>query len=187
MCDAGRIRHHLKHNLWREECTIVFVGFQAAGTLGRSLLDGIAKVKLFGEEIAVKAKIINFKGLSAHADKQGLTKWISSFDPKPSHVFVVHGEKAVSESFAQYLRELSFPAHAPDYGEVYDLLSNSVAVFGTEPVLKKSKPKETGVYAALLSLGEQLMEVIHRNKGGTNRDLKKFADQIRKLIEKWDR
>ena len=89
MCDAGRIRHHLKHNLWRSECAVVFVGYQAEGSLGRMLLDGVKKVKLFGEEIAVKARIVNFKGMSAHADLEGLKGWVSAYNPKPKHVFVV--------------------------------------------------------------------------------------------------
>src|SRR5699024_11437099 len=91
MCDAGRIRHHLKHNLWRPECTVVFVGFQAEGSLGRRLINGVTSVKLFGEEIAVRAKIVNFHGLSSHADRDGLLRWIESYNPKPRQVFVVHG------------------------------------------------------------------------------------------------
>ena len=101
MCDAGRIRHHLKHNLWREECTVVFVGFQGEGTLGRALLDGAKSVKLFGEEIAVRAKIVNFQGLSSHADRDHLLAWISAFtEKKPRHVFVVHGDREVAPYFA---------------------------------------------------------------------------------------
>ena len=88
MCDAGRIRHHLKHNLWREECAIVFVGYQGEGTLGRHLLNGAKQVRLFGEDIAVNATIHNFKGLSSHADRDHLLSWIADFkEPKPQHVF----------------------------------------------------------------------------------------------------
>ena len=90
MCDAGRIRHHLKYNLWRRESTIVFVGFQSPGTLGRTLLDGAKSVKLFGEEVAVLAEIENFKGLSSHADRDHLIQWAQSFE-NPAHFFVVHG------------------------------------------------------------------------------------------------
>lgn len=79
----GRIRHHLKHNLWREECTVLFVGYQAVGTLGRSLLEGAKSVKLFGEEIAVNAHIENLKGVSGHADQKGLINWMESMMKKP--------------------------------------------------------------------------------------------------------
>ena len=101
MCDAGRIRHHLKHNLWRPESAVVFVGFQSPGTLGRHLLDGAESVKMFGEEIAVRAKIVNFQGLSSHADRDHLLNWIDQFTPaKPTHVFVVHGDREVAPAFA---------------------------------------------------------------------------------------
>jgi len=108
MCEAGRIRHHLKYNLWRKECSIVFVGYQANGTLGRILLDGVKKVKLLGEEITVLATIYNFTSLSAHADRDGLLKWINSFDEKPDKVFITHGEDSVCDEFAKSLNELGF-------------------------------------------------------------------------------
>ena len=93
MCDAGRIRHHLKHNLWREECAIVFVGYQGEGTLGRHLLEGAKQVRLFGEDIAVNASIYNFKGLSSHADRDHLIEWIEHIqEPTPQQIFVVHGD-----------------------------------------------------------------------------------------------
>ena len=120
MCDAGRIRHHLKHNLWRPECTVVFVGYQGEGTLGRSLLEGTESVKLFGEEIAVHAKIVNFQGLSSHADRDHLLAWIKGFQaPKPQHVFVVHGDREVAPYFAQSVAALGFQTHAPQYTEAY--------------------------------------------------------------------
>lgn len=93
MCRAGRIRHHLKHNLWRSECAVVFVGYQANGTLGRLLIQGIDKVKLFGEEIAVSAHIYNFRALSAHADRTGLLKWINAFEIKPQRVLLFTGNR----------------------------------------------------------------------------------------------
>jgi len=122
MCEGGRIKHHLKQNLWRKECVVVFVGYQANGTLGRMLLDGEKKVELFGEEIAVLASIYNFTGLSAHADREGLLKWLGCFDKKPDKIFVVHGEESVTEVFVGSLEELGFSAVAPEYKEVYDLL-----------------------------------------------------------------
>ena len=100
MCEAGRIRHHLKHNLWRKESTIVFVGYQSVGTLGRSLLEGTDSVKLFGETIEVKAEIVKISGISSHADKKGLLDWVRGFQEKPPvQVFVVHGEDHVCDSF----------------------------------------------------------------------------------------
>ena len=95
MCDAGRIRHHLKHNLWREECTICFGGYQAVGTLGRKLIEGAEFVKLFGENITVNAHIVTLKGISGHADMNGLLAWLKGFEKKPERIMVVHGEDAV--------------------------------------------------------------------------------------------
>jgi metallo-beta-lactamase family protein len=100
MCDAGRIKHHLKHNLWRPESTVVFVGYQAPGTLGRYILDGARFVKIFGEVIEVKAEIVMIDGFSGHADKNGLLEWIGSFDKKPGQMFLVHGEEGVIKSFS---------------------------------------------------------------------------------------
>ena len=190
MCDAGRIRHHLKHNLWREECAVVFVGYQAEGSLGRRLLDGVTHVKLFGEEISVRARIVNFPGLSSHADKNGLITWIQAYHPMPQHVFVVHGESSVTEHYAQTLRDLGFQAHSPNYEEVYDLLQNRMLAPG---VILERKPATalpapgSPAYRRLEDVGKRLMEVIAHNKGGSNKDLGKFADQIRALIDKWDR
>ncbi len=114
MCEAGRVRHHLKHNLWREECSIVFVGFQAQGTLGRQIVDGAKTVKLFSEVVAVRAKVYTIGGLSAHADKNGLMDWLSHFNKKPKKVFVVHGEEKTSMDFAQSVHErFLIDAHVP--------------------------------------------------------------------------
>jgi len=187
MCDAGRIRHHLKHNLWRKESTILFVGFQARGGLGRLLLDGVDAVKLFGEEIAVNARIQEMYGLSAHADQAGLLEWIGGFSPPPRHVFVVHGDSDVAPFFAGLLKERGLSAHAPDYKEAYDLIADTVLVPGTPPVKRRRELRESPAYRRLVAAGEQLMEVISRNRGGANRDLGRFADQIRALIDKWDR
>ena len=124
MCDAGRIRHHLKHNLWRPECTVLFVGYQSNGTLGRSLVDGAKQVKLFGEPIEVNARIDVLAGKSGHADQNGLINWVNSFSPKPQQVFVVHGEDGVTDTFAQLLAEKhGHTTVAPYNGEAWDLLS----------------------------------------------------------------
>ena len=105
MCEAGRIRHHLKHNLWDEKSSIIFVGYQAEGTMGRLLLDGTDKVTLFGEEVQVKAEIHNLEGFSGHADRDGLYSWLSGFQKEPKHIFLVHGETESKEGFAEYVKE----------------------------------------------------------------------------------
>ena len=105
MCEAGRIKHHLKHNLWRPECTIIFVGFQAENSLGRKILNGEKIVKIFGEEIAVKAQIVSLEGFSGHADKDGLINFLRNIKKKPKKVFIVHGEPKVMHEFAFTLHE----------------------------------------------------------------------------------
>lgn len=120
MCEAGRIKHHLKHNLWREESTILFVGYQAEGTLGRKIQDGAKKVRLFGEEIFVNARIETIDGFSGHADKDGLISWIGSIGRKPKKIFVVHGEQGVGASFAQTITdELGLQCIVPSRGESF--------------------------------------------------------------------
>ena len=105
MCESGRIRHHLKHHLWDPKSSIVFVGYQAVGTLGRTLLDGKKDITLFGEEIHVAAEIYNLEGFSGHADQNGLLAWISGFEKKPAQVFLVHGEEDAKIAFAKLIRE----------------------------------------------------------------------------------
>ena len=190
MCDAGRIRHHLKHNLWRPECAVVFVGYQGEGTLGRRLLEGAKTVKLFGEEIAVQARIVNFKGLSSHADRTHLLSWVKHFSPKPQQIFVVHGDSPVTELFAKTLNdELGIPAHAPLYEEVYDLTENRLLAPG---VVLESKPRPAGAsagspaYVRLQDVSKQLELLISRSRGRPNKDLAKLADQLRQVMEKWD-
>lgn len=187
MCEAGRIRHHLKHNLWRKECTVIFVGHQPHGLLGRLLLDGLESVKLFGEEIVVKARIISLQGLSSHADKAGLIKWVENFKPKPRHVFVVHGDKDVAPLFSETLRDLGHKSHAPDYKEIYDLLGDNIETYGEPLSRRQPSPYESTAYKKLALVGQQLTDVIARNKGGANKDLGHFTDQLRALIDKWDR
>lgn len=191
MCEAGRIKHHLKHNLWRPESTILFVGYQAHNTLGRSLLEGAKEVKLFGEPIAVQAEICQLPGISGHADQRGLLDWASGFKKKPKKVFVVHGEDTVCDIFAEYLQEqLGYDTAAPFSGTEYDLTHN-VCLKKTEGVLIQKKTmkekKASTAYDRLLQAGQRLLAVIHRNKEGANKDLAKFTSQINSLCDKWDR
>lgn len=191
MCEAGRIRHHLKHNLWRPESTIVFAGYQTAGTLGRALLEGAKEVKLFGEPVAVKAKITKIAGISGHADKNGLLKWINSFTEKPpKRVFVVHGEDSVCTSFAQTLTDSGYIASAPYSGTVFDLIRGEFIVEALPVAVKKktAASKRAGnLFERLLTAGQRLISVIRKNEGLSNKDTAKFTDQINALCDKWDR
>ncbi len=191
MCDAGRIRHHLKHNLWRPECTVVFAGYQAEGTIGRLLVNGTSVVKLFGEEIDVRASIVQLDGISGHADKDGLLTWILSFKERPAYVFTVHGDEENTTVFTDMLvNEMGFNAKAPYSGSEFDLIQGcwikeTVGV----PIDKETaaRKKATGVYTKLVEAGQLLMAVIRRNEGGANKDLARFTEQIHALCNQWDR
>ncbi len=190
MCEAGRIRHHLKHNLWRPECTILFVGYQSIGTTGRAIVDGAEQVKLFGETIDIKADICKLEGLSGHADKNGLIEWIQGFDKKrPKKVFVVHGEDSVCMSFAKCLEEeYGYDAYAPYSGTEFDIISGVIVKEGIPiPVKRKESTLVSDVYARLKAAGARLMGIIAKSEGMTNKDKAKFADQIIALCEKWSR
>ncbi|MBQ7678631.1 MAG: MBL fold metallo-hydrolase [Butyrivibrio sp.] len=189
MCEAGRIRHHLKHNLWNERNTILFVGYQSVGTAGRAIIDGAEQVKLFGETVDVHAEIAQLVGLSGHADKQGLLDWVMAFEEPPKQVFVVHGEDSVCEGFAECLRtEHGLQAMAPFSGSCYDLLAGAwVTEAAPVPVKKKTTSVVSDVYARLKRAGERLMGLILRSEGLANKDKAKMADQIISLCDKWER
>lgn len=190
MCDAGRIRHHLKHNLWRPECTVLFAGYQAVGTLGRSLLDGAEDVRLFGEIIDVEAHIEKLDGISGHADKEGLITWLSAFQKKPDRVFLVHGDDASCTNFANHLRtECGYEVDAPFSGSVYDLtegvwLKQTVGI----PIRKETERQKENrtIFELLVAAGERLMRVIRKNRECANKDIKKFTADINALCDKWD-
>ena len=192
MCDAGRIRHHLKHNLWRSDTTIVFAGYQAVGTLGRSLLDGAKDVRLFGEEIHVSAKICRIDGISGHADREGLLRWISSLTEKPKKVFIVHGEDLTADLFASTLRSrLGLDAEAPYSGSVFDIAKGRWEIRAqphrVEKLESKASRRANTVFGRLVAAGQRLVAVIKQNEGVANKDLAKFADQINALCDKWQR
>ena len=191
MCDAGRIRHHLKHNLWRKECTILFVGYQANGTLGRRLLEGEKNIKLFGEPIEVHARIESLHGISGHADMNGLIAWLKGFKTPLQHVFVVHGEDTVTEEFAQKVEEtLGCPTWAPFPNGEVDLAANEILNEGVRIAVKGKKPSQKKADAAferLIAAGRRLLDVIYRREGIPNKDKAKFESQINNLADKWDR
>lgn len=189
MCEAGRIRHHLKHNLWRPECTILFVGYQSVGTTGRAIVDGADQVKLFGETIDVKASIKKLTGLSGHADKNGLIEWVKGFKVAPKKVFVVHGEDSVCSSFAACLKEeYGFNTYAPYSGTEYDIISGNFIKEGVPiPIKKKESSLVSDVYERLKAAGARLVGIIARSDGLSNKDKAKFADQINALCDKWSK
>ena len=193
MCDAGRIKHHLKHNLWREDSTILFVGYQAVGTPGRALLEGTQEIKRFGEPVHVAAKICRMPGISGHADVNGLVDWIKAFEVKPQKVFVTHGEDTVTELFAARLRdEMNYDAYAPFSGTEFDLaegefLYEAEGVKIQKPAALQKASKAAKVYEKLLALGYRLLSVIRKNEGCANKDLEKFSRDVQSLCDKWDR
>ncbi|MGE4585108.1 MAG: MBL fold metallo-hydrolase RNA specificity domain-containing protein [Sphaerochaeta sp.] len=152
MCEAGRIKHHLKHNLWRSECTVLFSGYQAGGTLGRSILDGARHVTIFGEQIDVRCEVAELHGISGHADQKGLVKWLTSFKKEPRRAFIVHGDKEVAPWFASYVsRTLGIKAYAPALMERFDLLD--------EASLPVALPVEAALVPYLRQLAESLAEL----------------------------
>lgn len=188
MCEAGRIRHHLKHNLWRPECTILFVGYQAVGTLGRVLVEGVDEVKLFGESIQVRAQIKKLVGMSGHADKEGLLEWVAGFEEKPRKIFVVHGEDKVCAAFTECLRaEHGQRASAPYSGSVFNLLTDRYE-YEAEPIPVKKRTKSpvaAGIYARLLAAAQRLLALVQRSEGMANKDMARFADQINSMCDKY--
>lgn len=193
MCEAGRIRHHLKHNLWRPECTILFTGYQAEGTLGRTLLEGPASVKIMGEDILVKAKICQMEGVSSHADKKMLIDWLANLNPKPALVFVNHGDDAVCDLFAASVQEeLQYHATAPYSGTVYDLANGVCLDSGNQQRLQKqavasaNTAQKKSAYTALISAGKRLNELIEKKLGAPNKTLVKMTNQINEIVNRWE-
>ncbi|NLA77033.1 MAG: MBL fold metallo-hydrolase [Clostridiales bacterium] len=199
MCEAGRIRHHLKHNLWKPENTVLFVGYQSVGTLGRSLVEGAQEVKLFGEVIKVSAEIAQLAAISGHADNEGLMRWMSAVNKAPRKVFVVHGDEGACETLASRINEeLHFSAYAPYSGDTWDLSqcvclvkNDGVRIVkkGNGYVLQGGKTYEhvTPAFSRLMSAVESLKQVAEQNREGANKDLAKLTDQILELCRKWRR
>lgn len=190
MCEAGRIRHHLKHNLWSAENTVLFVGYQAEGSLGRKLQDGAQFVRLFGEDISVNAQIASLHGTSGHADQAGLLRWLEGFREKPRLVFVNHGDDASCTAFQKLLTQRDYPAEAPYSGAEYDLLTGRMTVYAdSKPVprlqAQKGSARASAVYGELLASAEALLAFVKTCKGRTNKDNAKLTSQIRSLMEKW--
>ena len=192
MCEAGRIRHHLKHNLWRPQNLILFVGYQAEGTLGRNLIEGVQNVRLFGEDIAVRAEIKSLKGTSGHADQQGLISWLESFDKKPRTVFLNHGNEESIAVLTDELKERGYAVEAPYSGTEYDLVKGIMTTYTekkrvTAADVAKARSRKNSIHRDLVSQAEALLALAKRCESRPNKENAKFAAQIRALMDKWER
>ena len=188
MCEAGRIRHHLKHNLWRPDSTILFAGYQTEGTLGRMLQDGAESVKLFSEEIAVKAEIATLEGTSGHADKDDLTAWLAGMKRKPSMVFVNHGEADSVEAFSEHLRGLGYTVTAPYSGTEFDLLKGEVTVMTEGEYIRPetaASERAEGVYGELAGAVKKLEQLTKNMKDHSNKELEKMTAEIEALMKRF--
>lgn len=191
MCEGGRIRHHLKHNLWRADSTILFVGYQSVGTLGRLIADGIDEVNLFGEKIKVAAKVSILAGVSGHADRAGLMRWIDGFKTKPQQVFVVHGEDESCTDFARFVTEqFGYEADAPYSGSIYDLAEGKWEL-QAEPELsekaKKGAVAASEAFAYLEKVGRRVLALIASFKGRSNGMIRALGRDLEKVCEKHEK
>jgi len=190
MCDAGRIRHHLKHNLYRADSTVLFVGYQAVGTLGRRIIDGADKVKILGEQVIINADIQNIHGFSGHADKRELTEWIEGIPTKPAKVFLVHGEEEVIASFKGHLEGLGYDVEVPNMFEEFDLETGSVSVAREVPAKVRQAKAEArpaaDITAELKRLLGLLVEAVSGSAAkvsGLQREITGLADQLERLLK----
>ncbi len=193
MCEAGRVCHHLKYNLWKQNTTVLFVGYQAQGTLGRRILDGAKSVKIYGDEIAVNARIESLAGISGHADKNGLLDWIDKMEKKPSFVFVNHGEDTSSTEFAQSVKEsFRVEAMAPYSGTVYDLKAGEFEYTAKAvPIVPRAQEssfsKKRVEFTVLTSAVRRLERLAETLEGIPNKELKAMTKEIEAIIEKYKR
>lgn len=159
MCEVGRIKHHLKHNIWNPKNTILFVGYQAPGTLGRKIVDGAKTVKIFGEEVAVNARVEYIEGYSGHADQAGLLHFVDSFVKKPNHIFLVHGEEESQKALRDKINEnFDLPVSIPDYCESFDL-TNTVQATGNIRKRNLNEYKKLEVIDRMETLKEELADM----------------------------
>ena len=187
MCEVGRIKHHLKHNLWNPNSTILFVGYQAPGTLGYSIVNGAKKVKIFGEEIAVNARIEYIEGYSGHADQEGLMNFIYSFIKKPKHIFIVHGEEESQEVLKGKIEsDTHLPVTVPEFGETFELGDGDVKL--THKIERKLPVSlKSEVIKRLEKIKEEMkdMEVYVRedmnNKELKDEDIFRINEKIKEL------
>lgn len=187
MCEAGRIKHHLKHNLWDPKSSIIFVGFQAEGTLGKRIIEGAEYVNLFGEQINVAAEIYNLEGFSGHADREGLLNWLKGFKSEPKKIFLVHGENQSKKDFSQYIND-KLGYHPIVITEHSEFLLEKDTVVKKEEMIRESL-KDTDVYGQLaekISGLKSNMEGLLYNTGlaiKDEKDMKKLAEINNALLQ----
>lgn len=189
MCEAGRIRHHLKHNLWRPESTVLFAGYQSSGTVGRALLEGAETVKLFGEEIEVHAEIAQLNSISGHGDSDGLVKWMSAYQSKPRRVFVTHGEDRVCDVLAErYRTELGLTACAPYNGEQWDLTTDQMLREGNQERIKgvKNRESEDAFFNKLAVAMKRLTALTERKRKAPRKELEELTRDVNNICRKWE-
>lgn len=194
MCDAGRIRHHLKHNLFRADSTVVFSGYQAVGTLGRILLDGAKKVKLFGESIFVNAAIERIEGFSGHAGRDELIKWIEGIGNKPNCIFLVHGEEEALASYEKAVKALGYHVEVPSLLEEYTVFGGSSCSYCASPQAEPTpaaKQLEEAHHAAKLQAeAARLGVLIEHTDWESDASAEMLAGilevDIRTLVDKWE-
>lgn len=180
MCESGRILHHLKHNLWRPESHVLFVGYQAAGTLGRRLLDGAKSVKLFGEEVTVRATIHNIDGFSAHADQRGLLNWLGQFKTQPKQLFLVHGEAETLTGWAGIITDqLGIKPFVPSWGESYEI-SDIPALVGIAPPATDRKRR---LLQMLRNVESDFLDFRGRIRQGLDNMEPDTVDQLASLLQ----
>ena len=187
MCEVGRIKHHLKHHLWEPNSTILFVGYQAPGTLGRKLVDGEKKVKIFGEEIAVNARIEYIEGYSGHADQEWLMNFVYSFTTPPKHIFLVHGEPEGQIVLKQKLEEnTNIPITIPDYGETYEI-GEEIAMIGKTENKARERFLRLEVLERMNTLKEELEDMStivkeeYLEKDNTDADIIRIKERLKEL------
>ena len=196
MCEVGRIKHHLKHNLWNPKSTILFVGYQAPGTLGSRLVNGEKKVKIFGEEISVNARIEYIEGYSGHADQEWLLNFVYSFIKKPKHIFLVHGEEDSQIVLRDKILETTnIPVTIPDFGETYEL-SDEIKMTNKLELTTRYKPLRMEVLERMQKLKDEVEdmteivkdEILTENAkdaevASINERIKELEKQIVKILE----
>ncbi len=192
MCDVGRIKHHLKHNLWNPKSTILFVGYQAQGTLGKAIVNGAKKVKIFGEEIAVNAKIEYIEGYSGHADQEWLLNFIYSFFSKPKQIILVHGEEEAKNVLKQKIEETTdIPVTIPKLGEKYELKNNEISLLETIQLPERIDAINDDILAKVKTIKNEIedMETILRDDiltqdaiGNKEREIRLRLREIERLI-----